>query len=151
MPSYCHQIELQLAVKSVGNLAQFKFFPRLPHRCPTTSGWVLLRGVPVNPHIILTIDSIHCSPIQLTDQTRSKYGPTLRTSYVVLSVIASRPLRLPYARHTLLAGFTRLDACLTRLEHRIDAGTSGPTSVIYHRMPLALLRVPIWCLCPLLP
>ena len=87
----------------------------------------------------------------LTNQTRSKYGPTLRISYVVLSVSTSRPLRLPYAPNSYLAGFTQLDRCLPQAESCGDAGTSGPTSAIFHRMPLALPRVPCRCSYPLLP
>ena len=87
----------------------------------------------------------------LTNQTRSKYGPTLRVSYVVLSVITSKPLRLPYARNPYLAGFTQLDRCLPHAESCGDAGISGPTSVIFHRMPMAIPRVPCRCSCPLLP
>ncbi len=58
--------------------------------------------------------------------TRSKHGPTLKASYVVLPVITSRPLRLPYVPHTLLAGFTPLESCLPQLEFCGDAGISGP-------------------------
>ena len=86
----------------------------------------------------------------LTNQTRSKYGPTLRISYVVLSIITSRPPRLPYAPNPYLAGFTQLDSCLPQAESCGDAGTSGPTSVIFHRMPLALPRVLCRCSYPLL-
>ncbi len=87
----------------------------------------------------------------LTNQTRSKYGPTLGVSYVVLPVISSRPLRLPYARNPYLASFTQLDRCLPQVESCGDAGISGPTSVIFHRMPMALPRVPCRCTYPLLP
>ena len=38
-----------------------------------------------------------------------------------------------------------------RLEPCRDAGISGPTSVIFHRMPMAIPRVPCRCICPLLP
>jgi len=107
--------------------------------------------VPVNPLLILTNTYLHCFSPQFTFQTRSKYGPTLKAGYVVLPVITSRPLRLPYARHTLLAGFSRLEACLPQLEHCGDAGISGPTSAIFHRMPLALPRVLCRCIYPLLP
>jgi len=86
----------------------------------------------------------------LTNQTRSKYGPTLRISYVVLSIITSRPPRLPYAPNSYLTGFTQLDSCLPQAESCGDAGTSGPTSVIFHRMPLALPRVLCRCSYPLL-
>ena len=151
MPSYCYQIEMQLVIQTGGNSGQSKFLARAPHRSPTTLGWVLFSGVPVNPHLILTTRLIHCFAFQLTAQTRSKYGPTLKASYVVLPVITSWPLRLPYAHNTHLEGFTQLDACLPRAESRGNAGISGPTSVIYHRMPPALLRVPARCLRPLLP
>ena len=57
----------------------------------------------------------------------------------------------PYAHNTCLAGFIRLDKCLPQAESHGDAGISGPTSVISHRMPLALPRVPCRCLCPFLP
>jgi len=87
----------------------------------------------------------------LTNQTRSKCGPTLGASYSVLPVITSRPLRLPHAHSTYLAGFTRLDSCLPQAESCGDARTSGPTSVIFHRMPMAIPRVPCRCPCPLLP
>ena len=87
----------------------------------------------------------------LTNQTRSKCGPTLRVSSVVLPFITSRPLRLPYARNTYLAGFTQLDLCLLPSEYGRDAGISGPTSAIFHRMPLAIPRVPCRCSRPLLP
>jgi hypothetical protein len=87
----------------------------------------------------------------LTNQTRSKYGPTLKVSYVVLPVITSRPLRLPYAHNTHLAGFIQLDRRLPQAESRGDARISGPTSVIFHRMPMALPRVPCRCSCPSLP
>ena len=120
----------------------------VPHRLPVG---FCQSGVPVNPHIILTIKSIHCSAFQLTIQTRSKYGPTLKAGYVVLPVITSRPLRLPYAHHTYLAGVTQLDPCLPQTESCRGAGISGPSSVICHRMPMALPRVPARCLCPLLP
>ena len=66
-------------------------------------------GVPINPHIILTLPSNRCSAFQPTIQTRSKHGPTLKASYVVLPVITSRPLRLPCTRHMNLEGFTQLD------------------------------------------
>ena len=87
----------------------------------------------------------------LTKQTRSKHDPTLKVSYVVLAVITSRPLRVPYTRNTYLAGFTRLDKCLPQVESCGNARISAPTSVIFHRMPLALPRVPCRCSCPLLP
>ena len=127
------------------------FLARVPYRSHTTLGWVLLAPGPVNRQIILAIQPTHCSTFQLTIQTRSKYGPTLKVSYVVLPVITSRPLRLPYARNLYLAGFTQLDRCLPQLEHCRDAGISGPTSVIFHRMPMAIPRVPCRCICPLLP
>jgi hypothetical protein len=44
-----------------------------------------------------------------------------------------------------------LDRCLPRVDSRGDARISGPTSVIFHRMPLALPRVPRRCSCPFLP
>jgi len=110
--------------------------------------WVLICGTPVNPLLILTIGYPHCFTPQPTFQTRSKYGPTLKAGYVVLPVITSRPFRLPYARRTNLAGFTRLEPCLPQVESCGDAGISGPTSVIFHRMPLAIPRVPIRCICP---
>ena len=50
-----------------------------------------------------------------------------------------------------LAGFTQLDSSLPQVEPCGGAGISGPTSAIFHRMPLAILRVPVRCLCPLLP
>ena len=87
----------------------------------------------------------------LTNQTRSKYGPTLKVSYVVSPVITSKPLRLPYARNSSLAGFTRLDRRLPQVEFRGDARISGPTSIIFHRMPMAIPRVPCRCIYPLLP
>ena len=87
----------------------------------------------------------------LTNQTRSKYGPTLQVSYVVLPFITSRPLRLPYAHNTYLVGFTLLDTCLLPSEYNRDAGISGPTSAIFHRMPLAIPRVPCRCARPFLP
>ena len=96
--------------------------------------WVLIRGTPVNPPLILTNRYLHCFAPQLTFQTRSKYGPALRESFVVFPVITSRPLRLPYAHNTILAGFIRLESCLPQLEFCGDAGISGPTSVIFHRM-----------------
>ncbi len=99
----------------------------------------------------LTIKSIHCSAFQLTPQTRSKYGPSLKAGYVVLPVITSRPLRLPYAHHLHLAGFTRLVGGLPQTESCGDAGISDLSSVICHRMPMALPRVPTRCLYPLLP
>ena len=113
--------------------------------------WVLFRGTPLNPLLILTNRYLHRFTPQPTSQTRSKYGPTLQVSYVVLPFITSKPLRLPYAHHTFLAGFTRLESCLPQLESCGDAGISGPTSVIFHRMPMALPRVPIRCISPLLP
>ncbi len=72
-------------------------------------------------------------------------------SYVVSPVITSKPLRLPYALNSYLAGFTQLDICLPQVESCRDAGISGPTSVIFHRMPMAIPRVPCRCSCPLLP
>jgi hypothetical protein len=113
--------------------------------------WVLFRGTPINPLLILTKRYTHRFTPQSTSQTRSKYGPTLQVSYVVLPFITSRPLRLPYARHTLLAGFTRLESCLPQLEPCGDAGISGPNFVVFHRMPLAIPRVNIRCICPFLP
>ena len=50
-----------------------------------------------------------------------------------------------------LAGFTQLDLCLLPSEYGRDAGISGPTSAIFHRMPLAIPRVPCRCFRPLLP
>jgi hypothetical protein len=50
------------------------------------------------------VKCLHCFTFQLTVQTRSKYGPTLKVSYVVSPVITSKPLRLPYALNTYLAG-----------------------------------------------
>ena len=87
--------------------------------------WVLFRGTPLNPLLILTNRYLHRFTSQPTFQTRSKYGPTLQVSYVVLPFITSRPLRLPYAPHTLLAGFTQLESCLPQLESCGDAGISG--------------------------
>ncbi len=142
---------MQLVIQTGSNSGQFKFLARAPHRSPTTLGWVLFSGVPVNPHLILTTRLIHCFAFQLTAQTQSKYGPTLKASYVVLPVITSRPLRLPYARHTSLAGFIRLETCLPQAESCGNAGISGPTSVIFHRMPMALPRVPCRCSHPFLP
>ena len=113
--------------------------------------WVLFRGTPLNPLLILTKGYLHRFTPQPTFQTWSKYGPTLQVSYAILPFITSRPLRLPYAPHTLLAGFTRLEVCLPQLEPCGDAGISSPTSVIFHRMPPAIPRVPIRCPCPLLP
>ncbi len=40
---------------------------------------------------------------------------------------------------------------IPQLEHCRDAGISGPTSVIFHRMPMAIPRVPCRCICLLLP
>ncbi len=82
---------------------------RSSHRSPTNHGWVLFHGVPVNPYSILAIQTFYCSAFQDAVQTRSKYGPTLKAGYVVLPVITSRPLRLPYALHIILAGFIRLE------------------------------------------
>ncbi len=113
--------------------------------------WVLFRGTPLNPLFILTNRYLHRFTPQLTFQTRSKCGPTLQISYVVLSFITSRPLRLPYAHDPPLAGFTRLEEGLPQLEPCGDAGISGPTSVIFHRMPLAIPRVPTRCFRPFLP
>ena len=118
---------------------------------PCHHSWVLFRGTPLNPLHILTNRYLHRFTPQPTFQTRSKYGPTLQVSYVVLPFITSRPLRLPCAPHTFLAGFTQLESCLPQLESCGDAGISGPTSVIFHRMPLAIPRVPIRCIRPLLP
>jgi hypothetical protein len=87
--------------------------------------WVLFRGTPLNPLLILTNRYLHRFTSQPTFQTRSKYGPTLQVSYVVLPFITSRPLRLPYAPHTFLAGFTQLESCLPQLESCGDAGISG--------------------------
>lgn len=87
--------------------------------------WVLLRGTPLNPLLILTNRYLHRFTSQPTFQTRSKYGPTLQVSYVVLPFITSRPLRLPYAHHTFLAGFTQLESCLPQVESCGDAGISG--------------------------
>jgi len=87
----------------------------------------------------------------LTNQTRSKYGPTLKVSCVVLPVITSRPLRLPYAHNTILASFTQLEPCLPQAESCGDARISGPTSVIFRHMPMAIPRVPCRCSYPLLP
>ncbi len=151
MLSYCYQIEMQLVYIPMMIRDSSSSCPgcrTIPLRLPVG---FCQNGVPANPHIILTIESIHCSAFQLTIQTRSKYGPTLKTGYVVLSVITSGPLRLPYAHHRHLAGFTRLDSCLPQVESCRDAGISGPSSVICHRMPMALPRVPARCLCPLLP
>ena len=88
--------------------------------------WVLFRGTPLNPLLILTNRYLHRFTSQPTFQTRSKYGPTLQVSYVVLPFITSRPLRLPYAPHTFLAGFTQLESCLPQVESCGDAGISGP-------------------------
>jgi hypothetical protein len=49
MPSYCSQIEMQLAEKIDGNLGRFVFFARLSHRSLTTAGWVLLKRGPSKP------------------------------------------------------------------------------------------------------
>ncbi len=133
------------------NSRRFNFLARKTHRSQTPCGWVLVRRVPVNRLSILMTKIHSLFRISTYRLTRSKYGPTLRASFVVLSVITSRPLRLPYAHHTLLAGFIRLDAYLPQVESCADAGISGPTSIICHRMPSALLRVPVRCICPLLP
>jgi hypothetical protein len=127
-------------------------FP-LPAVAPSSCrhSWVLFRGTPPNPLLILTKRYLHRFTPQPTFQTRSKYGPTLKAGYVVLPVLTSRPLRLPYTLHSTLAGFTRLESRLPRVEPRGDAGISGPTSVIFHRIPLAIPRVPVKCFCPLLP
>ena len=87
----------------------------------------------------------------LTTQTRSKHGPTLRARFALLPFITSRPLRLPYAHNIPLAGVTQLESCLPRSEFRGDARTSGLTLVVFHRMPLAVPRVPCRCAGPLLP
>ncbi len=65
------------------------------------------------------------------NQTRSKYGPTLKKGYVVLPVITSRPLRLPYVRRSPLAGFIRLEEYLLQQEYCRDAGISGSTSLSF--------------------
>ena len=111
-------------------------------------GQFALQGLDFITHVHSSL-STHAS--FLTDQTRSKYGPTLKASYVFLPVITSRPLRLPYALNTHLAAFTQLDGCLPWAEPHGDAGISGPTSVIFHRMPLALPRVPRRYSYPFLP
>ena len=100
----------------------------LPAMAPLSChhSWVLFRGTPLNPLLILTNRYLHRFTPQPTFQTRSKYGPTLQVSYVVLPFITSRPLRLPYAPHTLLAGFTQLESCLPQLESCGDAGIPGP-------------------------
>jgi len=108
------------------------FLARLPDHSQTALGWFLLAPGPVNRQINLAIQPTRCSTFQLTIQTRSKYGPTLKVSYDVLPVITSRPFQLPYARNLYLAGFTQLDRCLPQLEHCRDAGISGPTSLIFH-------------------
>ena len=108
-------------------------------------------GVSVNPHVILTIDAISCFAFQPAAQRRSKYGPTLKASFVVLPVITLKPLQLSYAHHKPFAGVIRLNACLARLEHRASTGISDPISPICHRMPLAIPQVPIKCPCLLLP
>ena len=105
----------------------------LPAMAPFSDhrSWVLICGTPVNPLLILTNGYPHCFTPQPTFQTRSKYGPTLKAGYVVLPVITSKPLRLPYARNTTLAGFIRLDWCLPQSELCGDAGISGPTSLSF--------------------
>jgi hypothetical protein len=52
-------------------------------------------------------------------------------SFVVLPVITSRPLRLPYVPNTCLTGFTRLDGCLPQLEFCGNAGISGPSPLSF--------------------
>ena len=93
--------------------------------------WILFRGASVNPLLILIIEYLHCFTTQPTFQTRSKYGPTLKAGYVVLPVITSRPLRLPYARRLPLAGFIRLESDLLQQEYCRDAGISGSTSLSF--------------------
>ena len=49
MPSYCYQIEMQLAEKINGNLGRFEFLARWSHRSLTTAGWVLFKRGPRKP------------------------------------------------------------------------------------------------------
>ena len=133
------------------NSRRFNFLTRKTHRSQTPCSWVLVRRVPVNRLSILMTKIHSLFRISTYRLTRSKYGPTLKAGYVVLPVITSRPLRLPYAHHLHLAGFTRLVGGLPQAESCGDAGISGLSSVICHRMPMALPRVPARCLHPLLP
>ena len=57
----------------------------------------------------------------------------------------------PYAHNTSLASFTQLESHLLPLEFSRNGGISSPTSIIFHRMPLALPRVPVRCLFPFFP
>ena len=150
MPSYCCQMEMQLADSSEHSLRRFLLSLSA---APVSNGYSgdFVLGYPSSRALSLCSKSIRCFASQLTVQTRSKCGPTLRTGYVVLPLITSRPLRLPCANCANLAGFIRLESCLPQLEFCEDAGISGPTSVICHRMPSALLRVPVRCKCPFLP
>ena len=150
MPSYCCQMEMQLARSSKHSLRRF-ILSLSTAPSPAATVGILFTGYPSSRTLSLCFRSIRCFASQLTVQTRSKYGPTLRAGFVVLPVITSRPLRLPYVHTIYLAGFTRLDTCLPQLEFCRDAGISGPTSAIFHRMPLAIPRVPVRCFCPLLP
>ena len=59
---------------------------------------------------------------QLHKQTRSKHGLTLRQGYVVLAVITSGPLRLPYALNSTLRSLSRLYAAY---HCRNTVGTQG--------------------------
>jgi len=133
-------------------LGTIMFLARVPHHSQTTLGWVLLTPGPVNRQIILAIQPTHCSTFQLTIQTRYEVWPHAQGKLCCLTVITSRPLRLPYARNLYLAGFhPNFDRRLPQLEHSRDAGISGPTSVIFRRMPMAIPRVLCRCICPLLP
>jgi hypothetical protein len=151
MPSFRYRLEMQLAIHTSSDSEQFKFSIRSPHHSRRLTVGFLFIGVPVNPTLYPHHLVVRCFAPQPTAETRSKYGPTLKASYVVLPVITSRPLRLPYARNTSLAGLIRLELHLPQLEFCGDAGISGLSSVIFHHMPPAIPRVPCRCICSFLP
>lgn len=151
MPSYRFRMEMQLAQHASSDSGAARVLHPFVAPLPTTHGWVLFTGVPVNPTHYPHHLPVRCFAPQPTAKTRSKYGPTLEASYVVLPVITSRPLRLPYARNTALAGLIRLELRLPQMEFCGNAGISGPTSVIFHHMPPAIPRVPCRCICSFLP
>jgi hypothetical protein len=124
---------------------------RLPHRSPTATGWVLLKRGPRKPvhyphHTIYPLFRISTHTLNTVEVWPHAQGRLCCPArhHFKATPTSLRPL-------PPLAGFTRLDGGLPQAEPCGDAGISGLSSVICHRMPMALPRVPARCLCPLLP
>ena len=97
----------------------------------------------IQDSLIMTQGNLHVhspnghSCTQLHKQTRSKHGLTLRQGYVVLAVITSGPLRLPYALNSTLRSLSRLYAAY---HCRNTVGTQG--SQVQHSYSFTAFKRP---------